>query len=306
MRTVLSKSDVAHYWAHQRQDNGRVSGGNFYFEGRTIYSYGTHFPIATLQDDNKVLMTTRGYSNTTSKHLYEVRSAISHKTIIWCYDPSEASRGLHSENINNFEVEAKLSASKLPRSIKPEIYLSQIAGQKRLLMDYVEHFNLKPKAYKHLHYINIITKDGGIVATEKEKKQRLKDQKANEKAYALRIAEQKTKDEVNLLEWRKRTGQFKDAQNRPYLYALTGTYLRFNKASQEIETSKNVLIPIKIAERFYKWLKHQLVKGGCNGECEHKILGYDVDHVNSEGIKVGCHDVSWTEINAMAKKLKWA
>lgn len=305
MKTVLNKSDVAHYWAHQRQDNGRVSGGNFYFEGKTIYSYGSHFPIATLQDDNKVLMTTRGYSNTTSKHLYAVRSAISHKTIIWCYDPNQASDGIHSQNINHFEAVAKESAMKLPKSKKPEIYLSEIAGQKRLLMDYVEHFKLKPKAYKHLHYINIVTKDGAIIATEKEHKQILKDKKEREKANALRIAAQIEKEETTLLEWRKFTGQFKNAQVKPYIYALTGTFLRFNKASQQVETSKNIQIPVKMSERFYKWLKHQLTKGGCNGECEHKILGYDVDHVNSEGIKVGCHDVSWTEINAMAKKLKW-
>lgn len=67
MKRVFPTDEIAHIWAHQRQDEARNSGGNFYFNGPTIYSYGGHFPIASLsgKHPNVVYFTTRGYSNTT-------------------------------------------------------------------------------------------------------------------------------------------------------------------------------------------------------------------------------------------------
>jgi len=44
IRTVHPADMVAHLWAHKSQEYARVSGtGNFYFNGDTIYSYGSHF-----------------------------------------------------------------------------------------------------------------------------------------------------------------------------------------------------------------------------------------------------------------------
>jgi hypothetical protein len=44
IRHVHPTDMVAHLWAHQSQDSAR-NGGNFYFEGDTLYSYGAHFPL---------------------------------------------------------------------------------------------------------------------------------------------------------------------------------------------------------------------------------------------------------------------
>ena len=81
-RHVFDKDMVAHVWAQQTQDDGRSSHGNFYFSGRTIYSYGRHFPIATFFRAKKngpqaVLFTLDTYSNTTSGHVSMTRSACS-------------------------------------------------------------------------------------------------------------------------------------------------------------------------------------------------------------------------------------
>ena len=45
-RYVYPSDMVAHLWANKSQDSARESGGRFYFVGDTIYSYGSHFPIA--------------------------------------------------------------------------------------------------------------------------------------------------------------------------------------------------------------------------------------------------------------------
>ena len=75
---------VAHLWANKAQPCARVATGNFYFDGDTIYSYGSHFPIARhvkgKGGTSAVLFTTKGYSATTAQHKAIVASACRHLT----------------------------------------------------------------------------------------------------------------------------------------------------------------------------------------------------------------------------------
>lgn len=71
---------VAHLWAHQKQDYASNSGGNFYFQNESIYSYGSYFRCASIvrnrQGETAYLVTDRTYSNTTANHMNHVRNAI--------------------------------------------------------------------------------------------------------------------------------------------------------------------------------------------------------------------------------------
>src|SRR5258708_13051749 len=77
---VFATSEIPHLWAHRTQDEARNRQGNLYFTGDTIYSYGSHFPIARHVTNDagvrSVLFTTATYSVTTSSHCSAVRSAI--------------------------------------------------------------------------------------------------------------------------------------------------------------------------------------------------------------------------------------
>lgn len=307
-RQVFDPSTVAHYWANQTQQSARTSGDNFYFNGNIIYSYGNHFAIGVIDNRNgqrTVIFTTRSYSNTTAKHINEAESATSHINKIYCAYPDKAINGDHTDNINSFESAAKQSANKLPKAVKPEKYLIEIAEQKEALNKYVAYFKVKKSELKGLHYINIVTKDGAIKASAAEQKRIEKERKEAEiRREQIRI-EELAEDQKTLNKWRKFSGYYKEL-NTPHFRELDNTFLRFNKSSQEVETSKAVQIPVKMAERFYKWLKHQLKKGGCTGNCDHKILGYNVDQVNKEFILIGCHNVTWLEIEKIAKKLGWS
>ena len=85
MRTVYPNDMVAHLWAHQSQSEARSGNGNLYFEGPTIYSYGSHFPIArhitNHRGERAVLFTTQDYSITTSGHKSRAWSACHHMTV---------------------------------------------------------------------------------------------------------------------------------------------------------------------------------------------------------------------------------
>ena len=43
---VFDTGEIPHLWAHRTQEDARNRQGNLYFTGDTIYSYGSHFPIA--------------------------------------------------------------------------------------------------------------------------------------------------------------------------------------------------------------------------------------------------------------------
>ena len=80
MRHVYSNHEIPHLWAHQSQDEARNSSSSFYFSGPTIYSYGSHFPIArhvtNNQGERAILFTIARRSVTTSGHCAAVARAI--------------------------------------------------------------------------------------------------------------------------------------------------------------------------------------------------------------------------------------
>lgn len=86
-KSVFTNKEIAHVWFHEYAERkyGRTSNGNMFFEGPTIYSYGKHFPMATIIELEKpltngkrrlVLLNLDSYSNTTTQHQYDTRAAI--------------------------------------------------------------------------------------------------------------------------------------------------------------------------------------------------------------------------------------
>ena len=101
MRQVHTNDMVAHLWANQSQQCARSNNGNFYFEDDTIYSYGSHFPIAK-HVDNVVLFTTDTYSPTTGQHCSIVSSACSHLKTFHVPLISADDREDHQYNLKNY------------------------------------------------------------------------------------------------------------------------------------------------------------------------------------------------------------
>lgn len=300
---------IAHNWAHQleskfKKDTGE--GSNFYYDGKTIYSYGRHFPIAVIHEDKKrgnvTFLTTRSYSNTTGGHISVVRSACSHHTVIYCVNPDQADRGTHEENLKSFEYAAKSQAEHLPKAKKPEKYLSAIAYQRELAEKYAAYFKIKLTAKKY-PYLFIVSRDGGNKASADEIK----------RAEKLRLQKEKQlTDEFNkglecfrnFTNWHGEPMQDIVRFSNPKDH--NAAYLRYNKGSKRIETSKGIQIPVELGKRFYNWLKTTVNKGGCiDGKCKQEILRYSLEYVNANEFKVGCHTVQMTEANVIAKLLKW-
>ncbi|MES2727571.1 MAG: hypothetical protein V4643_10755 [Bacteroidota bacterium] len=261
-----SSSEVAHLFANQLQDNAKYSGGNFYFSGNTIYSYGSHFPIARHVTNDKgekaLLFTERTYSNTTAKHLSIVRQAVRHLNVIDCFRPDNTKE----DNFKYWEREiAEEIAPKLLKAKKPEIYLSQIETVKNKATKYAAFFEVEiPESLQ-----------SAFAITNREQYAAFKE---NKEAYEL-AAKKKAQKELakhhkkELAKWQKLE------INR--LYTHSGfDFLRLNNG--RIETTQAVEIPLELGLRLYNKVKTGTLKVG------EKVLNYEVQEVGKV-VKIGCH-----------------
>lgn len=292
MKKVVSPETVAHYWANQVQDAARNAGHSFYFYGDTIYSYGSHFPIAKHVEYNgrkAVLFTTRSYSVTTSTHINITEAACRHKNILYCHNPE----GSHEVNLGSFKAHAEEAGAKLQTARKPELYLNAIAEQKRQAIEYADYFQIDiaknfPAVWSAL---TIADKEQYFEYASKKAALELKETKK-------RNADLKRKHTLSLKKWRL------FETNRLYIHS-DFDFLRVNTSKSRIETSQGVEIPFHTGKSFYNWLKKAITKGGCEGNCNKTILHYEVKTVNKDFIQIGCHKISIQEINSTALLLGW-
>lgn len=308
MRKVLNQSEVAHFWAHQSQNEGRNAQGNFYFNDKTIYSYGSHFPIATIEGHN-VLFTMRKYSNTTSGHIWLAKQAVSHKNIIWCYDvPTNIkyASSEHENNLNRWEREIKATFDELGNKRLRDIQgrINTIQGHITNLQAYCKYFKLTVKDKELKNLLKLAQSDDFVLqarqakdkANEIEGKKVVSAVKAynkylnlwrNDDSEGIKAIPEKQKDLIN---WHR---------NNQNVY----THLRYNKAHNRVETSKGVGIPAEIAKRAFIQL-NGCMEGTCK-DISVPVMRHTITETTADYIKAGCHTIPKTDIIYIANLLNW-
>ena len=180
-RYVYPSDMVAHLWANKAQDGARESGGRFYFHGDTIYSYGTHFPIARHVDNKRgraVLFTTRDYSVTTSGHKWTVLGACKHLTVFHVQHPTDTDRKAQFTEYRERYLELARKYSQA-RSNKP-----WILGSLRDLVDeanrFAQFFGLRCRLSLPDDLSGMVAECQAIEKKEKARKQCAKAKRARE------------------------------------------------------------------------------------------------------------------------------
>jgi hypothetical protein len=258
-------STIAHLWANQLQDEARNS-GNFYFDGKTIYSYGGHFPIAKhIEKDGEraVLFTTRGYSNTTARHIAVVRHAASHLNVIKCYNPNTT----HEENFNRWKVDAELVAAKLPKAKKPEKYLNEL-----------EYINTQANKYAQFFGLELPT----ILTTILSIKDKNEYNAYHDQKTAILEAERLKKEAELKKQHKKALAEWKAGKTNRLYTRIETDFLRVNEEAARIETTQAVQIPMELGKRLYNSIKENTLKVG------DKVLNFEVNEVGAK-VKIGCH-----------------
>jgi hypothetical protein len=291
MKKVLNADNVAHTWANQQQDEARTPNNSFYFYNKTIYSYGSHFPIAKHATNSKgetaILFTTRGYSNTTSKHIAVVkRSTPNKESIIYCNNPANTA----NDNLIYWNREIDNIYTSLAKAKKPEKYLLELSQLKDTIVKYCNFMEveipapilLKLEITSKAEIIEIVQKEQAIKAEQEAKKEKEQQKEINKQLKKFRAFE------------------------RFNLYSKF-SYLRYNTITERIETSQRIEIPVKLALVFYKAIKTALNTKELNTEIldNLKILDYKVKNLQKDFIEIGCHKIEMKEINKIAKSLNF-
>ncbi len=283
---------VAHLWAHKAQDSARNPCGNFYFDGDTIYSYGSHFPIARHVETNRgqaVLFTTRDYSVSTSGHKNVVAGACRHLTVFHVAHVCNSNRAGQFDEYRERFIETAKRYTKA-RTNKPYI-LGELRGLVGEANQFAQFFGLRSRLSMPKDTTAMMEECREIERRERERKQRADAKKRRE--YEARRVEAIAK----LDNWAN--GGAIDH------YAFGGydlpTRLRIN--GDTLETSHGAEVPLDHAIKAFRVIKRLHDKGQAYERNGHTIhLGqFALDAIDTAGnVRAGCHNVAWPEIARVA------
>lgn len=299
MRKVVSSSEVSHLWAHQSQSEARNANNSVYFSGDTIYSYGSHFPMAkhvkNKAGKSAVLFTTAHYSVTTcrpcraSGHCSMARSAVSHLTVFDVPNVKAETTSEHKANLADYAkriTDALLKASRA-RTSKEWLH-SQALELRTEAIKYAEFFKL---AYSKLPSVPAL--DSNLLEKIRH-------------TEAKRIA---TERKRKLAESREAIALWRNGE--PYVRLPYGSpdMLRVSADGESIETSRGVSFPISHAKRGLALVRMVRQSGETWQTNGHTcMLGhYRIDSILPDGtVKAGCHTVSYSEIERIADAIDQA
>ena len=293
MRTKFNNSELSHIWANQTQTHG--TGSNMFFEHQTIYSYGYHFKLAQFVNNKEgqrcVLINLKSYSNTTSKHQSLVWRAIPQDVpffkVVSFFNDIDAASTAHKENLTHYINEAERLQGLAIRANKLKMgYISQLKNELGNFNQYCNFFDLDNLDKFSSSLNNLDDKQRKIVSwlvsyeSSEDFAQWYRKQKENE-SKAIEKAKEKAKESIEAFR------QFKISA----IYQNFGHYLlRFNKETDNIETSGGVKMPKHIFLTAYqRLLKNELKQGQHVGD-------FTFNGVDADIVSVGCHKIPMTEI----------
>jgi hypothetical protein len=282
IRSVYPVDMVAHVWAHKSQDFARNPGDNFYFRGDTIYSYGSHFPIArhveNKRGESAVLFTTRSYSATTAGHKCMVAGACRHLTVFHVaqVNTTEPRKQFAEYRAQYMALVGKYAKA---RQRKPEI-LDSLRGLVEEANRFAEFFGIRARLTLPNDLTGMVAECLAIEKREKSRKQR-------EEAKREREA-------------RERVQKWVDGESD---FCPSFGPIRLRVRGDELQTTRGARVPLAHAVKAFRVIKRLHDKGQAYQRNGHTIhLGhFALDSIDSAGnVRAGCHEVAWEEIARVA------
>jgi hypothetical protein len=283
---------VAHLWANKAQDEARSQRGNFYFTGDTIYSYGSHFPVArhveNRRGESAVLITTRDYSVTTAGHKSAVAGAARHLTVFHVQHPRNegpAARRADFEEYRQRQRDLMASYAKA-RGRKPRIFQS-VAELIEEANNFAKFFGLRSRLKMPADEADMTDECAKIDAANKRRTAR--EAREREKAIAAADAERQRKRD----EWLAGTGN--------YYPGGWGESVRLRVVGDKLETSGGAEVELSEALRVLAILRKLRDKGYKRNGGTIAVGPFELDSMDLDGtITVGCHTIEWAEVERIA------
>lgn len=279
----MNNDQIAHLWANQSKPHAK--GSNFFFDGKTIYSYGTHFPVATLVETKHgtvALFERATYSVSTTRHQSIARQAVNHLES-FDIDLNHSWNGLSHDIKKAFEAYSKQSAESMLKASRARTYKDShlrhahnaIEKANRLLVLFRKELpyvrKLKPLDDESIERLN-----------EQAKAKRRKEIQANRKL------EQAWLDHET------------DSLPRGHRYLLR-TRQRNVGEPREVETSHGARIPLDDAKTFYKAIsRFRDTPEQCPSM---NVSHFRLNKLSSHGARIGCHFLAWSIMDQFAESI---
>jgi hypothetical protein len=284
----MNNKQVAHLWANKSRES--ASGSHFYFDGDTIYSYGSHFPIAR-HYKGVVLFTSNGHSVTTTRHKSITSSACSHLTV---FEVSDVMATPSGKDVREYGEQIKAEAMKLAKARKPDVsFLERAVNEANAFCD---RFGFKTR---------FAMPDNMAELREKAKAQAIKDRKAQADKQARIDADNEE------LAQRWIAGE---QVSLPYNYGkvllrakhIAGKSMNGNEPDfMAMQTSKGATVPLVEAEKAFRFVMLKRSTGWHRNGDSFQVGEFHLDSVNEQGVIAGCHRIAWDEIERFAKAQNW-
>lgn len=287
-------AQIAHNWFH---NTGKTECGNMFYERDTVFSYGTHFPMATkftAKDGSLVVVINGGSASvSTSRHQNYVKRAIPSyvKTITVAelkYRDRPEDLASRFQPMHDKLVKA-LHAPRLRQATRDGIR-SKIETVEREYAELCELFGLTPKPFPQMTEAMSAELAAKLKADDMERRIR---EKARLERWAKEEAERQRlrlmKDEERIALWR--AGESNSCPHTPTLGAL----LRLHEG--EVQTSAGVTVPIEDAQRLWPMIvaschtTHPLLPSA------HIMIGaYTLRSITQGNVQIGCHLIKLPEL----------
>jgi hypothetical protein len=298
---VFNTGEVPHLWAHRTQDEARNRQGNLYFTGDTIYSYGSHFPIArhvtSDAGDCAVLFTTASYSVTTSAHCSAVRSAIPSGVPVF-HVPTICHGRYDGVDLTESDHETSLAAY-IGRIEKHVITSARARYSYSKEWNHEHAVSLRDQAFAYCAFFgrpvpnipDVPALDSEALSTIRKREAKRAAEKAEQTKRER--AEAAAHQQELITEWR--AGQYSG-----YLYDVP---IMLRTVGNEVETSRGARIPISHAKRGLAFVRHVVARKQEYRRNSHTLhLGhYAIDRIEINGtLHAGCHVIPLQEIEHIA------
>jgi hypothetical protein len=281
----MNNKQVAHLWANKSRSEAR--GSHFYFTGDTIYSYGSHFPIAR-HYKGVVLMTTRGYSSSTARHIRYVRSASHHLTTFHVIDPSENPT---RRDVQVYADRIKQMALTVARKRDKAFMMGQLEELVNEANQFCEHFKFKTRFEMPSDF------EALKAEVKKENERRRKAEARKQKQI-----ERENQDRIN----RWLSGEIASIPyNITKVYLRAELYQEIGNEYMRMVTSKGASVPLDEAQRAFRFCLAMRERGWHRNGEKFKVGDYQLDAINKDGVVAGCHRIGWDEIERFGKQMGW-
>lgn len=318
---------VPHLWANQSQPTAKNSTGSFYYEGRTIYSYGSHFPIAEHVTNHRgergVIFTRATRSVTTSGHVSRVRSAL-HGLPVPVFSVAtvppyggttpEDLRRMAKAEVESYKKSVPATLLRIARARSDwsrDYDTRRLSEAAQVCNDFARFAGYRGRvaAPKDLVAATLAAKSAAKRETARQARERAAAEvRRAEQAriYAERQAADAVLWQTEAAEWRN--GERQSLRHYPG-DGDGGTFLRLTADGLTVETSRGAEIPATEARRLLALILAVRKRGETwepSGLKAEAFGGFPVRSVAADGaLEIGCHSLPWTEIERFAVSVGW-